>query len=355
MKLFGKEESEEHYERQHGFDPKTKVLKDREFKDLNPANKKKRKEPLKPWSRKERLTLTFILLASAGLSAYLYLSSVAWNPAGGTGLPSLKNLSFLGGEVVVLEGNKRDKEKADKAKTDFRNLTKDLAGKYSLYVVRLVNGSSYGVGETELMDAASLVKLPVMAAMYLEFEKLTFNPNSKYILTSKDKKAGAGSLQYKPNGYSISYQELLNLMGKQSDNTAFNIVKNILGKEKIDKTLTEIGMVKTNIENYKTTAYDIGIFFEKLYKGEILTRKYKELMTESLTNTIFEDWLAAGLPEGVKFVHKYGRETNVVNDSGIVIGANPYVIVVMGMNVYEEEADVVFPKIGRIVWEIEEE
>ena len=55
----------------------------------------------------------------------------------------------------------------------------------------------------------------------------------------------------------------------------------------------------------------------------------------------------------MKFIHKYGREVNVVNDGGIVKNTNPYIIVVMGSGVYEEDADGVFPRISTMVWEIE--
>ncbi|MCJ7656648.1 MAG: hypothetical protein MUO55_02565, partial [Candidatus Atribacteria bacterium] len=39
---------------------------DRSFKDLQPENRKKRKEPKKPWGKKERLFILLVILLTAG-------------------------------------------------------------------------------------------------------------------------------------------------------------------------------------------------------------------------------------------------------------------------------------------------
>ncbi len=55
-----------------------KTFKSKDFKDLNPKDKKARKEPAKPWGKKERLLVLFVILATAGISAYLSLTSTGW-------------------------------------------------------------------------------------------------------------------------------------------------------------------------------------------------------------------------------------------------------------------------------------
>ena len=58
-------------------------------------------------------------------------------------------------------------------------------------------------------------------------------------------------------------------MGKESDNTAFNVAKNILSEEKVNYVIDEIGMGETVIfgEKQKTSPLDIGLFFQKLWKA----------------------------------------------------------------------------------------
>lgn len=63
------EESEEKGSRQK------KLFRNKDFRDLNPRDKKARKEPKKPWGKKERILVLIVILVTAGLSAFLYLSS----------------------------------------------------------------------------------------------------------------------------------------------------------------------------------------------------------------------------------------------------------------------------------------
>src|SRR5689334_10613392 len=59
-----------------------KRIEDKEFKDLKAENKKKRKEPPKPWGKKERLFVLAALILTAGGSGFLALSSREWKLGG---------------------------------------------------------------------------------------------------------------------------------------------------------------------------------------------------------------------------------------------------------------------------------
>ncbi|KKQ92670.1 MAG: hypothetical protein UT58_C0012G0011 [Microgenomates group bacterium GW2011_GWC1_39_7b] len=77
MGIFGRK-NEEDYDEEDGF-REEEELKDRKltrkFKDLKPENKKKRKEPPKPWGRRERITLLIIILMTVLISGILTLTS----------------------------------------------------------------------------------------------------------------------------------------------------------------------------------------------------------------------------------------------------------------------------------------
>jgi beta-lactamase class A len=110
-------------------------------------------------------------------------------------------------------------------------------------------------------------------------------------------------------------------------------------------------MTETSDEENETTAKDIGIFFEKLWKGNLISEENKNEMIKFLTNTDFEDHIASGLPSDISLSHKYGREVHVVNDAGIVLTDNPFVVVIMSKGVVEKEADEVFPTLSKLVFE----
>ena len=222
---------------------------------------------------------------------------------------------------------KRDWKKtarSEEAIQKFKEQTDNLSGVYGLYVVDLDTGFSYGVNEKEIFEPASLNKLPVIAAIYMEAEKGSLDLESKYNETT--------------------YRNLIRLMGKQSDNTAFNIAKSLLGDEKIEQAILRIGMKNTSLTKNETTPVDIGIFFEELWHGNIISSEHRDELLEFLTDTVYESWITEGVPDEIRVAHKYGRETHVVNDAGIIYaekpsgpealqGRGPFVIVLLSKGV----------------------
>ena len=345
-----KKENEENEEYEEELEIKSRKLpKDKAFRDLKPGNKRKRKEPLRSWTKKDRFLIFLLLILTAGMSAYLGLSAREFKLPG---FPRLEKPSFnlFGEDRIVIEKDRTNEDNAQKAVSEFNQKTKNLSGIYGLYVIDLRNGYRYGIYEETVFQAASLIKLPVIAAAYMEEEKGNLDLVTKYKLKNSDKVEGAGSLYLKPVGYEISYRDLLRLMGKQSDNTAFRIIRNILGDEIINQVAKEIGMEKTSLSKNETNPKDIGIFFEKLWKGEIVNTAHKDEILNYLTDTSFESWLVPGVPEEVRVAHKYGREVNVVNDAGIVFAPKPYVVVILSKGVVEKEADENFPELSRIIY-----
>lgn len=310
--------------------------------------RKKKKSEIVPWSKKERRLVFWVLTATVIGSGILALSARSWKLPN---LPRIKLPTFQG-ETIVIEGNKEGERKAEEAVSLFRNKVRPLSGVYGLYVVRLDDGSHYGVNENEVFEAASLIKLPVMVGMYMEAEEGNIDLEEEYTLKASDKIAGSGSLYSEPEGTVITYKELIEYMGQESDNTAFGIARNILGEARVSEILDEIGMQDTNLSENETTPQDIGIFFKKLWDGQIISQEHKDELLGYLTDTIYESWIPEGLPD-IRVAHKFGREVHVVNDAGVVYTDDPFVLVILSKGVVEREADEVFPELSRIIYQVE--
>jgi beta-lactamase class A len=302
----------------------------------SPSEKKTnpKKKRIEPWSKKERYLVLYVLLITVILSLLLAASARSWK------LPGLPRISFSGlkkifeGETIIIEkASEQDQNRAKEVIEKFKEKTKDLSGVYGLYVVDLETGFSYGVLETETFQAASLIKLPIMAKVYMEAEK------------------GNLDLEAKPKDSSRTYRELVKAMGKKSDNSAQIVLVSDLGKEKIEETIDAMGMTKTSLAENDTTPADIGLFFKKLWQGKIVNREHKDELLGFLTDTIYEAWISEGIPDEIRVAHKFGREVHVVNDAGIVFTKKPFVVVIMSKGVVEREADAVFPELSRIVYE----
>ena len=292
----------------------------RKFRDLKPENRRDRKEPQKPWGKKERIIVFSILLLTVLTSFILDLYSRNFKLPGFLRLKFVKpGFEIFKGETIII-GNRQEDQAVmkDKIIKEFEEKTNKLSGVYALYVINLDSNYSFGVNENEIMQAASLIKLPVMALVYKE------------------------NLEEKYGG-------LVEAMGKRSDNTAFNTLVKYFGEEKVQSYTASLGMDKTSLAKNKTTAKDVGIFFQKLYKGQILPETDKNKIVDSLTDTIYEKWIVAGIPEDVRVVHKYGREIHVINDAGIIFANKPFVLVLMSDGIVEMEADKILPELAGIV------
>ena len=58
------------------------------------------------------------------------------------------------------------------------------------------------------------------------------------------------------------------------------------------------------------------------------------------------------IPSEIEVAHKFGRETHVVNDAGIVFAQKPYFLVIMSKGVITREADDVIPTISDSVYQL---
>ena len=349
MGIFGKKKSKDEENENNDTAKKdgelSKSKKARKIKDLNPENKRRRKEPIRPWNKLDRIILLILILVTFGTSFYFALSSKGFK------FPRIiPNINPFSDRTIVLRSVEQGKIKPDAIVNDFKEIVSDLRGTYGFYVINLSDGSSFGLRDSEVFQAASLIKLPVMVGMYMEEEGNGINLDSIYILKKEDKVKGSGSLYDRPVGYKISYRELIKLMGKESDNTAFNVCRKYLGDKKIENIINRIGMGSTSLESNETTPGDIGLFFQKLQGGELIESGNKNELLSFMTDTIYENWLAKGLPDGVKIAHKFGRETGVVNDAGIVFSDPSYIVVIMSKNADVYEADDVIPLLSKLIY-----
>jgi len=253
---------------------------------------------------------------------------------------------------LVITGNRAPKTKFDPSLVlnSVADLTKDLRGEYGLYVYRFDDQNEYGSHQNEIFPAASLMKLPVMLLFYQEVEKGNLDPETKYVLKEVDKVLGAGILQGKASGSTYTYRQLVEYMGQYSDNTALKVMRRILGEAKIQETIDELGMTKTSLKDFTTTPKDIGLFFQKLYRGKLINNEHRDEMLNFLTKTAFEDWLPKGIPGNIRVVHKIGKDLGTFSDGGLVFADKPFVIVMMSKDAREIEANEVLPKISGLVW-----
>lgn len=239
----------------------------------------------------------------------------------------------------------------EKEKEAVEGILVPLRGRYGIYFQDLNSKQGFNINGAEKFTAASLMKLPVMLALYRQAEAKEINLDLVYHLQAGDKRGGAGSLGGRPVGFEISYRKMAELMGQQSDNTAYNILSRILGKTRIQTTIDLLGMKNTSYEEGMTTPEDMAIFFDILYKSDLISEKSREEILSFLTNTIWEDRIPVGVPKEIRVSHKIGTEVGVINDAGIIFAPKPYILVIMSEEANEIEAKKALPEISKRIYE----
>jgi beta-lactamase class A len=179
--------------------------------------------------------------------------------------------------------------------------------------------------------SASLVKVPIMLAYFYAAKNNKINLNDTLVLKSSQKVRGSGIIKDIPEGTSFTIEELVDLMISHSDNTACNILIDLLGFDYINSFFQGLGLKDTNlsrkmmqfavrrkgIENY-TTAEDMAFCFEILYHKKFLTRQISGRCLSLLKKQEVNDRIPARIPESVVVAHKTGLERKICHDAGIM-------------------------------------
>lgn len=138
---------------------------------------------------------------------------------------------------------------------------------------------SYEYEGDEVIRAASVIKLFILDSFLNQVKAGTMNLTDTYELQASDKVSGTGVLSGMADNIEVSYQDLAKYMIVDSDNTAGNVLTNLLGgPEAMTQYIQEQGYKHTRMErlfvdtealeagrdNY-TSAGDVGRLLEKMY------------------------------------------------------------------------------------------
>jgi len=226
---------------------------------------------------------------------------------------------------------------------------------YSVVVKDLTSDFSLAMNDRVMYSAASINKVPILAALYYYVQKNELKLDTIVTLQPDDiQDYGTGSIRYDPPGTTYSVQTLARLMIQKSDNTAAYILgRQIIGIPKIQTLIDSWGMTQTDMENNKTSNADMELLFEKMYREKIANHALTLEMFSFLTNGEIEDRIPALLPKEAVVYHKTGNGVGVVHDVGIITGAKSrYYIGIFTSDISDEKGTAErMAKISKIVYD----
>lgn len=230
----------------------------------------------------------------------------------------------------------------------------DRSWRVGIYVYDFKTGTSYGLNADDQFEAASLTKVPVLMTVLNEIQSGRMSMDQVLKIEANDWQVyGTSVLQYKGANTTYTVKELLWYMANRSDNTAFQKFVNLLGTKKISTNLYEWGFKVSNIEKDVTTPREMVRMFDLMYNAKLISGELNSEMLGLMVKTNEEDRIPAGIPAGVRVIHKTGNAIGGLQDSGVVELKNrPYSISILQDNVSDEgEAEVLSAEISRIVYD----
>jgi beta-lactamase class A len=257
--------------------------------------------------------------------------------------------------------------------SDIQDLVDKTEGTWGIHLEDLDKNETWSLNENEPFFAASIIKVPIMAAVFSAYEHGMFTLSDTIVLKREDLVGGSGVLQHLTPGISLTVYDYMTLMIIQSDNTATNVLIDLVEVENIQKTMEEIGMKNSSFYNklmtvpVKTkgrniiTASDIATLLKKLTMGSIVSYYACEQMIDILKRQQFRDCLPDRFPEPSsdiiganvewELANKTGWVTGIRHDIGVLyIGQRTMNVVVLSKDVDDREAKQVIAQIGEYIY-----
>lgn len=174
-------------------------------------------------------------------------------------------------------------------------------GKASLFAKNLDTGETYGVNPDERVRTASTIKIAVMIEAFARVEEGHARWTDELILTKEKKVSGSGILQELSDGLHLTLRDGVNLMMLLSDNTATNLVLDVLTTDAVNVRMESLGFKQIKIlrkigsggdsvagkdpDNKRfglgfATPREMVLVMEKLDRGEIVSKAASKEMID---------------------------------------------------------------------------
>ena len=241
-------------------------------------------------------------------------------------------------------------------------------GTVGVYVWDLKGGWGYGVRPDEEFFSASVIKVPVMVAVYREIDSGSLSLSDTFETRPGDWASGAGSLQWEKAGTPHTVGDYLWRMITQSDNVAANALVRIVGgvghvnrvarsmgasDTLLYQKITSERAITTSLDN-RTTPRDMATMLRKIAQGKAASPRSCKSMVDLLRANVLESWLEAGIPKGVAVANKAGWIYEVYDEVGIVFDRQrPYAVAILskGGPADPRKAKPALEKISASIWQ----
>lgn len=201
-------------------------------------------------------------------------------------------------------------------------------GTWSVYVCDLVNNTEGAIQDAR-MQAASLIKLYIMGAVYENYDSIiaqygqsSVDSNLYSMITVSDNDAANTLVSYLGGGDSSAGMTVVNDFCSEKGYSSTHMGRLLLASNQYD-------------DNY-TSVSDCGHFLKEVYEGSKESDAHAQAEFDLLAAQTRRNKIPAQMPAGVSIANKTGELSDVENDAGIIYNSsNDLIIVFMSENVLQ--------------------
>jgi beta-lactamase class A len=206
------------------------------------------------------------------------------------------------------------------------------SGKYAtlkpgMFFMDLETGNYVGVNEDKVYPTASVIKLPILIALFQEVDAGNIRLNETLTMTRDLIVGGSGTMQDLPPGSKFSLLDTATKMIVTSDNTATNmIIKRMGGIQKLNAKFRSWGLQKTVMRRWlpdlrgtnTTTPRELVQLLAMLDQQKLLSASSQAQAIDILQRVRNRTLLPVGLGRGATIAHKTGDIGFILGDAGII-------------------------------------
>jgi len=215
-------------------------------------------------------------------------------------------------------------------------------GKVSLFAKNLDTGETYGINPDERVRTASTIKIAVMIEAFARVAEGKAKWTDEVVLTKEKRVSGSGILTELSDGLKLTLRDAVNLMMILSDNTATNLVLDVLTTDAVNARMESLGFKQIKImrkigsggesaagkdpENKKyglgmATPREMVLVMEKLERGEVINPAASKEMIELMKREQGRNAIGRSL-WNVPMASKYGALDRLRSAIGILYTKN---------------------------------
>lgn len=164
-------------------------------------------------------------------------------------------------------------------------------GRVSLFARNLDTGAEYSLGGDDAVRTASTIKVAVMVEAFARVAEGRAKWTDEVVLAKEKKVSGSGILSELSDGLRLSLRDAVNLMMILSDNTATNLVVEVLTADAVNARMQSLGLSQTRLMRKvggggeseegrreaskrfglgRTSPREMVLLLEKLERGEVV-------------------------------------------------------------------------------------